>query len=49
VGWLSASLTVLVRAHQDSPQGLADAMVAAARAGLDGERDDATALVLQHR
>ena len=42
-------LEALVRTHQDDPQGLADVLVAAARAGQDGERDDATALVLRHR
>ncbi|MFD7590867.1 SpoIIE family protein phosphatase [Kitasatospora sp. NPDC059811] len=42
-------LEVLVHAHQDSPQDLAEALVAAARAGRDGERDDATAVVMQHR
>ena len=44
-----AKLEALVRAHRDSPQGLAEALVAEACPGADGERDDATALVLQRR
>ncbi|MFJ7279574.1 hypothetical protein [Kitasatospora sp. NPDC098663] len=41
-------LEAVVSAHQDDPQDLAEALVAAARPGRDGERDDATALVLRH-
>lgn len=36
----------LARTHRDDPQALADALTAAAVAGTDGERDDATALVI---
>lgn len=39
-------LEALVCEHADAPQALADALVAAARADVDGCRDDATALVL---
>ncbi|MFC4006571.1 hypothetical protein ACFOY2_05020 [Nonomuraea purpurea] len=41
-----AELEALVRAHQDVPQDLADAIVAAARADDDGYRDDATVVVI---
>ncbi|MGW8846582.1 hypothetical protein ACWGNE_02265 [Streptomyces xiamenensis] len=37
----------LVRRHGDDPQVLAGALVAAARAGDDGARDDATAVVIR--
>lgn len=39
-------LEELVREHQDEPDTLADAIVAAARETEDGYRDDATAIVL---
>jgi serine/threonine protein phosphatase PrpC len=39
-------LEALVRQHQDDPQALVDAIVAAARVSEDGYRDDATAVVL---
>ncbi|EWM13060.1 cell surface glycoprotein [Kutzneria sp. 744] len=42
-------LEALVREHQDDPNALADAIVAAARETEDGYRDDATALVLTTR
>ncbi|MDX2692184.1 hypothetical protein [Streptomyces ipomoeae] len=38
----------LVRAHEDHPQALTDALTAAAREGRNGERDDATAVALLH-
>jgi serine/threonine protein phosphatase PrpC len=41
-----AELEALVRAHQDDPQGLADAIVAAVLADEDGYRDDATVIVV---
>lgn len=40
-------LEALVAQHQADPQALADAIVAAAREGEDGYRDDATAVVLR--
>jgi serine/threonine protein phosphatase PrpC len=39
-------LEALVTQHQDDPQALVDAIVAAARVSEDGYRDDATAVVL---
>jgi serine/threonine protein phosphatase PrpC len=42
-------LEALVREHQDDPNALTDAIVAAARETEDGYRDDATALVLTTR
>lgn len=42
-------LETLVRDHQDQPDTLADAIVAAARETPDGYRDDATAIVLTTR
>ncbi|MGF1427101.1 PP2C family protein-serine/threonine phosphatase [Kitasatospora sp. LaBMicrA B282] len=41
-------LHTLIRTHHGSAQDLADTLVAAARAGRNGERDDATAIVLQY-
>ncbi|MGG7571199.1 hypothetical protein [Streptomyces sirii] len=38
----------LVRAHEDHPQALTDALAAAAREDRTGERDDATAVALLH-
>lgn len=40
-------MEALVREHQDDPQALADALVAAAAADETGYRDDATAVVLR--
>lgn len=42
-------LEALARKHQDNPEALADALVAAARETEDGYRDDATAIVLTTR
>ncbi|MEU5399735.1 hypothetical protein ABZ348_10600 [Streptomyces sp. NPDC005963] len=42
-------LEALVRAHEDHPQTLTDALTAAARTGHSGERDDATAVALLHQ
>ncbi|GII89710.1 hypothetical protein Ssi03_77000 [Sphaerisporangium siamense] len=39
-------MTALAVRHRADPQALADALTAAAAAGLDGQRDDATAVVL---
>jgi protein phosphatase len=36
----------ILRAHDDNPQAMADALVAAPQAGEDGYRDDATVVVL---
>ncbi|MER7948925.1 SpoIIE family protein phosphatase [Streptomyces sp. NPDC096079] len=41
-----AAMEALARTHEDAPQALADALVAAAETGADGVRDDATALVI---
>lgn len=38
----------VVRAHENHPQALTDALTAAAREGRTGERDDATAVALLH-
>ncbi|WP_371801536.1 SpoIIE family protein phosphatase (plasmid) [Streptomyces sp. NBC_01732] len=38
--------TALCRAHQDTPQDLADALVAAAREDCEGYRDDCTVIAL---
>lgn len=43
-----ATLEALVRQHADTPQALADALVAAAEDDADGYRDDATVVVLAH-
>lgn len=43
-----AEFEALVRAHEDHPQALTDALTAAAREGRNGERDDATAIALLH-
>ncbi|MFE4373277.1 hypothetical protein ACFRMN_34580 [Streptomyces sp. NPDC056835] len=40
------AMTDLVRTHQDDPQALADALVAAAQPDETGYRDDATVIVL---
>ncbi|MGF1425496.1 PP2C family protein-serine/threonine phosphatase [Kitasatospora sp. LaBMicrA B282] len=41
-------LQALVVKHACDPQALAEALVSAATSGPDGERDDATAVVLRH-
>lgn len=43
----AADLGALVRAHGDDPQGLADAIVAAAREDAAGYRDDVTVVVIR--
>lgn len=40
-------LEALILRHEDDPQALADALVAAAEAGPDGSRDDASAIVIR--
>ncbi|WP_063775730.1 SpoIIE family protein phosphatase [Streptomyces odonnellii] len=42
------TLEALVRTHQDEPQALADAIVAAAEPNEEGYRDDATVVVIVH-
>jgi hypothetical protein len=41
-----AAVEDVIREHQDDPQALADALVAAAETAAGGERDDATALII---